>query len=69
LKPSNRQRIHTSSNIQKKSVSYTEGHYVITHGKLLRYELQPPKNHIDNRANLEDWASGTSKLLTPRSPK
>ena len=31
-------------------------HYVITHGKLLRYEPQPHKNTMGYWANADDWA-------------
>ena len=42
---------------QSKDQSVTlASHYVITHGKLLRYEPQPHKNTMGYWANAEDWA-------------
>ena len=40
----------------KNGVVTLASHYVITHGKLLRYEPQPHKNTLGYWANADDWA-------------
>ena len=40
-------------------------HYVVTHGKLLRYEPQPHKNTMGYWANAEDWAEWHVGITQP----
>lgn len=40
-------------------------HYVITHGKLLRYEPQPHKNTMGYWANADDWAEWHVAISQP----
>jgi hypothetical protein len=51
---------------QSKDQSVTlPAHYVITHGKLLRYEPQPHKNTLGYWANAEDWAEWHVGITQP----